>query len=533
MARTVIDPVTRIEGHMRVECEVQNGEVVDAWVSGTLYRGMETVLLDRSPEDAFYVSQRICGVCPISHSHASAQATEAALGIKIPEGARLVRNILEAAQFLHSHILWFYNLAALDYVNPINALSANIADTYALAQAAGTRPADFGAVAKRLTAFAENGQLSILTGHYWDHPGYVLPPELDLIATAHYLEALEIQAVANEVVAIVAGKFSHPMTSVPGGTAFVPTVDKLDDILYRLVRVKEFIDTALIPDTLAIAPFIMDAATYGGGTGNFLSWGVFDNASMTPEERYLPRGFSQGLKPEGVSPDDVTEYVKHAWYDSPTGLQPAKGETKVKFTGYDMSDFPGPDDKYSYGKAVRCKGLSTEVGPLARMVVAYLAEKGGMDIAGGADVRTPAKLIDSTLEALGVGGKPEVLVSLLGRVAARNLEAAYVADLSLVWVNELIAALQGGDVSFWKAQETDTGAGVGAWEAPRGSVAHWIGIKGGKIDHYQIVAPTTWDTSPRDDDGVRGPLEEALVGTPVEDAEKPLELLRIAHSFDP
>lgn len=530
MARTVIDPLTRIEGHMRVECEVEGGVVKDAWVSGTLYRGMETVLMDRSPEDAFYVSQRICGVCPISHSHASAQATEAALGIEIPEGGRLVRNLLEAAQYLHSHILWFYHLTALDYVNPINALSANIADTYALAETAGTRPADFGAIAKRLTAFAENGQLSIFTGHYWDHPGYALPPELDLIATAHYLEALEVQAVANEIVAIIAGKFSHPMTSVPGGTAFVPTVEKLDDILYRFTRVKEFIDTALIPDTLAIAPFILDAATYGGGCGNFLSWGVFENANRAPEDRYLPRGFSQGLKPEGVSPEDVSEYVAHAWYEDKNGggVNPAKGSTNVKFTEYNT------EAKYSYGKAVRCKDLPAEVGPLSRMVVAYLAEKGGKDIAAGnKDVRTPAALIDSTLEALGVAGKPEILVSLLGRVAARNLEAAYVADLALVWINELVAALQSGEASFWKAQETDTGAGVGAWEAPRGSVAHWIGINKGKIDHYQIVAPTTWDIAPRDDKGVLGPMEQALVGAPVEDAEKPLELLRIAHSFDP
>jgi hydrogenase large subunit len=512
---------------MRVECEIKDNEVVDAWVSGTLYRGMETVLLDRSPEDAFYVSQRICGVCPISHSHASAQATEDALGIAIPEGGRLVRNILECAQYLHSHILWFYNLAALDYVSPINALSADIADTYALAQAAGTRVADFGAIATRLTAFAENGQLSFLTGHYWDHPGYALPAELDLIATAHYLEALEMQAVANEVVAIIAGKFSHPMTSVPGGTAFVPTVDRLDDILYRLVRVKEFIDTALIPDTLAIAPFILDAINYGGGTGNFLSWGCFEKTSMVPEERYLPRGLAQGLKAETVSPDDVTEYTNHAWYESATGLKPAQGETKVKFTEYNV------EEKYSYGKAPRVKDLSAEVGPLSRMIVAYLAEKGGADIAGGSDVRTPVALIDGTLEALGVAGKPEVLVSLLGRVAARNLEAAYVADLSLVFVSELIEALKGGEAKFWQAAEKDTGDGVGAWEAPRGSVAHWIGIKNGKIDQYQIVAPTTWDTSPRDDNGVRGPIEEAMVGAPVADTERPLELLRIAHSFDP
>ena len=535
MARTVIDPLTRIEGHMRVEVEVQDNKVVDAWVSGTLYRGMEAVLMDRSPEDAFYVSQRICGVCPISHSHASAQATENALGITIPEGGRLVRNLLEAAQFLHSHILWFYHLAALDYVNPVNALSANIADTYSLAQAAGTRPADFGAVANRLKAFVDNGQYSIFSGHlgWWGvgeekHPGYALPPELDLIATAHYLEALEIQAVANEIVAIIAGKFSHPMTSVPGGTAFVPTVDKLDDILFRFIRVKEFIDTALIPDTLAIAPFILDASTYGGGTGNFLSWGCFDKSGGTPEDRYLPRGLARGLKVEDVTPEDVIEYTAHAWYkEGGTALTPDKGKTEVQFTEYDV------DAKYSYGKAPRIKDLSAEVGPLSRMVVAYLREKGGMDLTGGAaNVRTPAQLIDSTLEALGVSD-PMVLVSLLGRVAARNLEAAYVADLALVWVNELVAALAGGEAKFWQAAEKNDGSGVGAWEAPRGSVAHWIGITGGKIDHYQVVAPTTWDTSPRDDNGVRGPLEEALVGSPCADPERPLEQLRIAHSFDP
>ena len=536
----IIDPVTRIEGHLRVECEVEDNKVTNAWVSGALYRGMETVLLDRSPEDAFYVSQRICGVCPISHSHASSQATENALGITIPQGGRLVRNLLECAQYLHSHILWFYHLTALDYVNPVNALSADIADTYALAQAAGTRVADFGAVAARLAAFVENGQFSIFSGHtgWWGvgdrkHPGYVLSPELDLIATAHYLEALEIQAVANEIVAIIAGKFSHPMTSVPGGTAFVPTVEKLDDILFRFVRVKEFIDTALIPDTLAVGaalaglPAEANPLKYGGGVGNFISWGVFEDASLVPEDRHLPRGFARGLSLEGVSPDDVTEDVLHSWYSSATGKNPKEGETKVKFTKYDTAD------KYSYGKAVRCKGESTESGPLARMVVAYLAEKSGHAIGKLADegIRTPATLIDFTLDTLDIPVTD--LLSLLGRVAARNLEAAYVADLALKYVGELVEALKGGDAKFWQAAEKDSGDGVGAWEAPRGSVAHWIGVKNGKIDHYQVVAPTTWDIAPRDDEGTLGPMEQALMGAPVADAERPLELLRIAHSFDP
>lgn len=531
MTRAVIDPVTRIEGHLRVECEVTDGVVSDAWVSGTLFRGMESVLEGRHPEDAFYVSQRICGVCPTSHGHASSMATEDALGIKVPEGGRIIRNILEAAEYLHSHILWFYTLTALDYVSPINALSANIADTYSLAEKAGCRVADFGAIQKRLSAFAQNGQLSIFTGHYWDHPGYVLPPELDLIATAHYLEALEIQAVAAEVVSVIGGKFPHPMTSVPGGTAFMPTDQKLDDILFRLQRVKDFVDTALIPDTLAIAPYILETTKYGKGVGNYLSWGVFESSDRDPYNRFLPRGFMAGsLNVEKVGPTDVTEYTAHTWYDSPTNLNPAKGETSVKFTKYDVND------RYSYGKAVRCKDKPAEVGPLSRMLIAYVDEAGGKSLVPSdwADsVRTPKALIDGTLQALGVAGHPEVLQSLLGRVAARNLEAAYVADLAIAEVNELIAAVKGGDVSFFQAREKFDGAGAGLWEAPRGSVGHWIDIKGNQIQRYQVVAPTTWDIAPRDDKGVRGPMEEALVGAPCADAERPLELLRIAHSFDP
>ncbi len=394
MARTVVDPLTRIEGHLRVEVEVTDGKVSDAWVSGTLWRGMELVLQDRHPEDAFWVSQRICGVCPISHSHASAQSTEQALGIKIPNNARIIRNLIEAAQYLHSHILWFYTLAALDFVNPVNALSANIADPYALAQSAGTRVADFGAVQKRLAGFVENGQFSIFSGHtgWWGvgeekHPGYVLPPELDLIATAHYLEALELQGVAAQIIGVMSGKFPHPMTSIPGGTAFVPTESKLDDILFRFLKVKDFIDTALIPDTLAIAPYLLGAASFGGGCGNFLSWGVFEAEDFDPYKRSLPRGFiesAKGLTAQQVGPEDVTEYVEHSWYkDADTGLNPSKGKTEPAYDQYSV------DGKYSWGKAARLNGLPAEVGPLSRMLVAY--------VDGVPEVK---KIIDNTLAYL-------------------------------------------------------------------------------------------------------------------------------------
>jgi hydrogenase large subunit len=519
MARVVVDPLTRIEGHLRVEVEVEGGVVSDAWVSGSLFRGMEGVLKGREPDDAFYISQRICGVCPISHGHASTKGTEDALGIEVPDGARLVRNIIEGAQYLHSHILWFYTLAALDYVDVVSALSANVADTYALAEAAGTKVADFGAIQKRLQAFVDGGQLSIFTNAYFGHPGYALPPELNLIAVAHYLEALEMQARASSIIGVMGGKFPHFMTSIPGGTSFVPTEQKLDDVLFRLLDVASFIDRALIPDTLAIAPYYLEAATYGAGTTNLLSWGVFEEASNDPYERALPRGVIQGgnLSAMDADPEKVIEYVDHSWYEADSGnLNPASGITNPSFSEYST------DDKYSWGKAPRYDGKPHEVGPLARMIIAYAR-----------GVKPVQDLVDSTLEALGVAGQPEILFSLLGRVAARNLEAKYLADQTVRYTNELIEAAAGGDVSFFSSERAADGEGAGLWEAPRGSVGHWTEIVGNKIENYQVVAPTTWNIAPRDADDQRGPIEEALIGVPVTDAERPIEVLRLVHSFDP
>jgi [NiFe] hydrogenase large subunit len=518
VARAVIDPVTRIEGHLRVECEVDNGVITDAWVSGSLYRGMETILKGRAPQDAYWVSQRICGVCPISHGHASTRATEAALKVEVPNAARIIRNIIEGAESLHSHILWFYTLTALDYVDVVSALSANIADTYALAEKAGTSTADFGAIQQRIKTFVEGGQLSIFTNGYWGHPAMKLPAELNLIAVAHYLEALEMQGVAAQIIAIMGGKFPHFMTSIPGGTAWVPTEEKLGEVLYRWQTVKNWIDNTFIPDTLAIAPFYIGAATYGAGVGNFLSWGVFEDASLDPKKMVLPRGAIFDGKLEIVDPDvnQIKEYVEHSWYDSPSGLNPAQGETSAKYKDYDVAD------KYSWVKAPRLNEKPMEVGPLARMLVAYLA--------GDPDAKA---LIDTTLTALGVAGKPEILVSLLGRIAARNLEAKFIADKMGGWIMELVGALKGGDSKFFNEPTGTAGEGAGLWEAPRGALGHWITVKDGKIDRYQVCTPSTWDCSPRDAAGNLGPMEKALVGTPVEDIEKPLEALRIVHSFDP
>ena len=521
MTRIVVDPITRIEGHQRVEVELSGGKVVDAWSSATLFRGMEQVLRGRKPADAYYIAQRICGVCPVSHGHASSMATEAALQVKIPNNARLVRNIIECAQFLHSHILWFYQLNALDYVDVVSALNADIADTYALAAKAGTTPADFGAVQAKLKTFVEGGQLSIFSGNWFGSPAYKLSPELNLIATSHYLEAIELQAVAAQVIALMGGKFPHFMTSLPGGTAWVPTSEKLGDILFRLRRVQAFVTATMIPDLMAIAgAYKNDMATVGVGTKNLLSWGVFEDTSRDPQKRFLPRGAIIGgdiLTLVQPKPEQVIEYVDRSWYQSQDGnVNPAQGKTDPEFTTYDVSK------QYSWSKAPRLDGRPMEAGPLARLVVAY--------VAGNVQVR---QLVDDTLQGLGIPGRLDLLFSLLGRVGARVLEAKLLADQVLVYVDELIESIKGGDAALFASSQMQDGAAAGLWEAPRGALGHWIDIKDGDIANYQAVTPSTWNCCPRDQDGQRGPLEEALVGAMVADPERPVEVLRIVHSFDP
>ena len=328
-----------------------------------------------------------------------------------------------------------------------------------------------------------------------------------------------MQAEAAAIIAVMGGKFPHFMTSIPGGTVWIPTEEKLDDIYFRWLKLKDWVDNTFIPDTLAIAGVYIDAAGYGKGVGNFLAWGAFDDPSFDPKKRALPRGMIVDGKlalAEEPTAEMVTEYVTHSWYDSPEGLNPAEGQTHAKFDAYNT------DAKYSWIKAPRLNGKPMEVGPLSRMLIGYLN--------GIPEIK---ELVDTTLKALGAEGKPEVLLSLLGRVGARNLECKYICDKMGGWILELIEGIKGGDSKFYvEATETD-GAGAGLWEAPRGALGHWVNVKGGVIANYQVVTPSTWDCSPRDKAGVRGPMEEALVGTPIADVEKPLEALRIVHSFDP
>ncbi|MDR1183960.1 MAG: nickel-dependent hydrogenase large subunit [Coriobacteriales bacterium] len=550
---SIIDPVNRIEGHLRIDMEVTDGIVTKSWVSGGLFRGMELVLQNRRSADAAYIAQRICGVCPVSHAHAACIAAEKSYGpndsfyTSLPAAGRILRNIVEGAQFLHSHILWFYNLAALDYVNPLNALTADIADTVELANAAGTTQADFASLKKRLQGFADNGQLSIFSGNWFDakeldgSSSYKLPPELDLIATAHYLEALEMQAVASEISGIIGGKMPHIMSSLPGGTTFVPTEEKLDDILFRAKRLQAWVTDTMIPDTLAIAGAYLAAEGtnsdffYGDNAGNYIAWGVFESPSFKPEERYLPGGvwsFDEAKYQSVQNWDEtlITETTAYSFYDRAqddgTPINPRNGITaplyKDEYALADIRDHPKDGVPYTWDKSPRYDGKPFEAGGLSRLLVAY--NRGVPEIVAG---------IDGVLAALGVPGRIDLLNSTLGRTGARNIETQYVANKIVDWVTELIEAIKGGDSATFATSDTHTGEGAGMWEAPRGALYHYMKLKDDVIEKYQIIIPSTWNISPRDNDGVQGPMETSLLGLPVEDLDKPIHALRAVHSFDP
>jgi [NiFe] hydrogenase large subunit len=506
--RVVIDPITRLEGHLRIEVEVDGGKVKDAWSTSPLFRGMEIVLKGRDPRDAYYLSQRICGVCPISHGHASTYSLEDSFGVTPPDNARIIRNIIEGAQYVHSHILAFYHLHALDYVDVVAALEAQ------------PKEPSLQRVQEKLRVFVESGQLGPFGNAYWGHPAYKLPADLNLLAVAHYLEALEMQAKASQLLALFGGKFPHMMTCIPGGVTVTPDANMLGDALSRAKELKAWVDAIYIPDVLAVAPYYLDWAGIGKSHGNYLAWGVFSDSTGDPKDRLLPPGavLDGQLALEEVGPEEVAEHVQHSWYsDGPGPLNPSEGVTEPQYSDLDT------DAKYSWCKAPRFKGRSMEVGPLSRMLVAYLSGR-----------EKPKKLIDDTLAALGVPGQPQVLLSTLGRVAARALECKLIADAMVDWTLELAENFRNGRTDLYADYEVPrSGQGVGLWEAPRGALAHWNQIEDGKLKNYQVISPSTWNFSPRDDDGVRGPVEEALIGTPVVDPERPVEVLRVVHSYDP
>ncbi len=521
MTRSIIDPITRIEGHLRVEMEVTNGVVSDAWVSGGCFRGMELCVTDRTPEDAAQIVQRICGVCPTSHAHASSIATEKAYGITISNNARIIRNLMEGAQFLHSHILWLYNLAALDYVNPLNALKADVADTYALAEAAGTSATtDFGALKEKLAAFAANGQLSIFSGNWFDADdgtAFKLPPEADLICTAHYLEALKMQARASQISGILGGKMPHMVTLIPGGTAFVPTEQKLDDLNALVNELYDWIATTVVPDTLVLAEYYPEALEFGKGCGRYIAWGVFERPSMEYADRYLPMAvLDEQLNVSDVDEHKITEYMGRSWYKGSETYSSPYFVTEPEFTSYDV------EDRYTWVKCPAYEGKPYEAGGLARVLAAYQRQ-----------VPFIVDAVNDMQKALGIPGQIAPLQSTLGRTAVRQIETLYIAGLMKEWVVELTEAIKGGDSEYFRTPSTITGAGTGLWEAPRGALYHSEEVKDGKITGYQIIIPSTWNLAPINENGEHGPMEQGLIGCPVGTIDKPINALRTVHSFDP
>ena len=550
MSRIVVDPVTRIEGHLRIEAQVDGGTVADAWSSATMWRGLEKILVGRDPRDAWYFAQRICGVCTTVHALASVRAVEDALDITPPKNARLLRDLIAATQYVHDHVVHFYHLHALDWVDVTSALEADPARTAAVAQSISAYPlstkAHFEAVRDRLGAFVKGGRLGPFASGYWGHPAYRLSPEVNLLATSHYLDALEFQREYVKVHAILGGKNPHPQSYVVGGmtTPLDPSSpnalgdDALQQIRGLLEKGLDFVRQAYLPDLLAIAAAYPEWTQIGGGLGNFLSFGDF-SAGPQPHRGpitggVLPSGVIRNGDLSAVEPVDgtrITEEATHAWFSysggDSTPLSPFDGESEPRYTGpkppYDHLDV---EEKYSWLKSPRYDGLPVEVGPLARVAIAY----------GQRDERfTP--LVEDALTALKV--QPAALFSTLGRTLARGLETAVLAEHAISLLDDLRDNIASGDLQIADSERFDpdtwpaTAQGVGFHEAPRGGLSHWVVIGDKKIENYQAVVPTTWNAGPRDAGGHRGAYEAALVGTPLADPKRPLEILRTVHSFDP
>jgi len=497
MAKKItIDPITRIEGHLKIEVEIKDGKVSEAKSSGEMFRGWEIILKGRDPRDAQMITQRICGVCPSAHAQASTLCLDDAFGIHPPDNGRLIRNLIFGANFIQSHILHFYHLAALDYVDITAILKykgndpgLNKVKAWAKTELDSGRPAAVAPFLPRLKG------------------DYLLDMEANIAAIAHYLKALDIRKKAQEMLCIFGGRMPHEIAIMPGGVCERPTVDKITSYLYRLKELQSFIDNVYIPDVIAVAKAYPQYFDIGKGCGNLLAYGVFeeDNQGM---KKYISGGaYIEGeVKP--VDPQKIAEYVKYSRFSSKSGLHPSQGETA-----------PDPDKKkaYSWIKSPRYNNKVCEVGPLSRMVVNHLSGTNA----------TISKLVTDTLKQL--NAPVSALFSVLGRHAARALETKVVADRCAEWVMQLDPSKP----VHTRFEIPEKSTGMGLTDAPRGALGHWITIKNKTIDRYQCVVPTTWNASPKDDKNQLGPIEQALIGTPVADPDNPIEPLRVVRSFDP
>jgi hydrogenase large subunit len=558
--RVVVDPVTRIEGHLRVEVNLDDRNVIRNAVStGTMWRGLEVILKGRDPRDAWAFTERICGVCTGTHALTSVRAVEDALGIQIPENANIIRNIMQLTLYAHDHLVHFYHLHALDWVDVVSALKADPKATSDLAQSISSwgmsSPGYYRDIQNRLKKFVESGQLGPFMNGYWGNPAYRLPPEANLMAVAHYLQALDFQKEIVKIHTIFGGKNPHPNWLVGGmpcainvhdtGAVGAINMERLNMVSSIIDQTIEFVDNVYIPDLLAIAGFYKDWL-YGGGISSqaLLSYGDIPEKAndFSAKNLLLPRGAIVGgdlTKIHEVDlkdPEQIQESVDHSWYTYAEGvkaLHPFDGVTQAKFelgakTKGTKTNIEALDEsaKYSWIKAPRWRGHAMEVGPLARYVIGYAQNN--------PEFKEP---VEKVLQTLGV--PVTALFSTLGRTAARGLECSWAAHKLRYFQDRLMANIKAGDTATANTANWDPATwpkearGAGFTEAPRGALGHWIVIKDGRIDNYQAVVPTTWNGSPRDAKGQIGAFEAALLNTPMAKADQPLEILRTLHSFDP
>jgi quinone-reactive Ni/Fe-hydrogenase large subunit len=535
----VIDPITRIEGHLRIEIEVDDaGSVFEASSSSTAFRGFETIMKGRDPRDVGLFAQRICGVCTFHHFERGVEATEHVYGVSIPPNARALRNLIWAAQTVNDHATHFYQLHSMDWWDVISALGADPVRATAVAHEYHDMPfnaseSHYRAVLARLTAFAQSGQLGPFAGGYWGHPKFLLSPEENLVMASHYLDNLAIQRLSAQASAIFGGKNPHPQSLIVGGITSVRDgldAHRIAQYQFLMQKSMDFVQRAYLPDMEMLGRRYRDEALagHGGGLRNYMSFGGMALNEQPQDRRayLMPAGLVRDrdlTKVDPIDPAKISEEVAHSWYTysgGATALHPHQGQTTPAYEGLEADGTLKTGGGYSWVKSPRYDGTAVEVGPLARMLVAYAA--------GVAPVRA---IMDAYVAKLGVPF--EFFYSTVGRTVARGLETQVVGDYVPTLIGQLVGNVKGGDDRFFNRYTAKDGQGFGMGEAPRGSLSHWLVVKGGAVENYQAIVPSTWNAGPKDSRGQRGAYEASLVGQPMADPAQPLEVVRTIHSFDP
>ncbi len=540
--RLTIDPITRIEGHLRVDVEIDNGAVQKAWASSTMWRGIEKILIGRDPREAWLFTQRFCGVCTTVHGIASVRSVENALNLEIPINAQYIRNLIVIAHALHDHVVHFYQLSALDWVDITTIPKADPAKASSIGESLSSwernSKSEMKMVQNKIVGLVQSGQLGPFAHGYWGHPAMKLPPEVNLLATSHYLQALEYQRYANQAVAMLGGKTPHIQNLAVGGVSnainfnseATINLDRLYQIKAVLDKIISFVQNVYFPDVCAIAGFYPDWFGHGAGVTNYLS--VPDlpldgaNTKFDMKGGTIMNGDLSTFKPITGPHDEyfrrsVTEDTTHAYYKT-SSLHPWKGETEPEFTDFQENG------KYTWVKGPRFEGKPMQVGPLANVLC-------GLAAGDPLVTKWATRALENVAAIAGKKVGPEVLHSTLGRHAARAIRAAVLSELAIKHWQLLVDNVLKGDVTTYVPPVFPKAAieGMGFHEAPRGALSHWVVVKNGVIDNYQAVVPTTWNASPRDAKGTPGPYEASLLGNPVAQPEHPLEVIRTIHSFDP